>query len=38
MNDNQIKKPESQPLSTIEKQEIKIVVEKIAELIRIAHT
>lgn len=38
MNDNQIKKPESQPLSTTEKQEIKTVVEKIAELIRIAHT
>ena len=38
MNDNQIKKPESQPLSTTEKQEIKNVVEKIAELIRIAHT
>ncbi len=38
MNDNQIKKPESQPLTTTEKQEIKIVVEKIVELIRIAHT
>lgn len=37
MNDNQIKKPESQPLTTTEKQEIKVIVDKIAELIRTKH-
>jgi hypothetical protein len=37
MNDNQIKKPDSVAVSSTEKQEIKLVVEKIVELIRVKH-
>jgi hypothetical protein len=37
MNDNQIKKPETVVVSATEKQEIKLVVEKIIELIRTKH-
>lgn len=37
MNDNQIKKPESVVVTPTEKQEIKLVVEKIVELIRAKH-
>lgn len=37
MNDNQIKKPAVTPVSNTEKQEIKVVVEKIIELIRTKH-
>jgi hypothetical protein len=37
MNDNQIKKPESIPVAPTEKQEIKLIVEKIVELIRTKH-
>lgn len=37
MNDNQIKRPESIPVSSTEKQEIKVIVEKIIELIRTKH-
>jgi hypothetical protein len=37
MNDNQIKKPDSVAVSSTEKQEIKLVVEKIVELIRAKH-
>jgi hypothetical protein len=37
MNDNQIKKPTSVPVSNTEKQEVKVVVEKIIELIRTKH-
>jgi hypothetical protein len=37
MNDNQIKRPESIPVSNTEKQEIKVIIEKIVELIRTKH-
>lgn len=37
MNDNQIKKPAVISVSNTEKQEIKVVVEKIIELIRTKH-
>lgn len=37
MNDNQIKRPESTPVSSTEKQEIKVIIEKIVELIRTKH-
>ncbi len=37
MNDNQIKKPTSVVVSNTEKQEVKLVVEKIIELIRTKH-
>jgi hypothetical protein len=37
MNDNQIKKPESIAVSNTEKQEAKVIVEKIVELIKTKH-
>ena len=37
MNDNQIKKPASIAVSNTEKQEVKLIVEKIIELIRAKH-
>jgi hypothetical protein len=37
MNDNQIKRPDATPISSTEKQEIKVIVEKIIELIRTKH-
>lgn len=37
MNDNQIKKPDSIPATNEEKQETKVIVDKIVELIRIKH-
>lgn len=37
MNDNQIKKPASIPVSTTEKQEVKLIIEKIISLIRVKH-
>ena len=37
MNDNQIKKPESASVTPTEKQQIKLIVEKIVELIRTKH-
>jgi hypothetical protein len=37
MNDNQIKKPEVTTINITEKLEVKPIVEKIVELIRVKH-
>jgi hypothetical protein len=37
MNDNQIKKPTSVAISNTEKEEVKLIVEKIIELIKTKH-
>ena len=37
MEDNQIQKPDSIPLTEEEKKEIKPIIEKIIELVRIKH-
>lgn len=37
MNDNQIKKPETTTINVAEKLEVKLIFEKIVELIRLKH-
>jgi hypothetical protein len=37
MNDNEIKRPDPIPATNQEKQDVKLIIDKIVELIRIKH-